>query len=66
MMAYVDEFGNISSTPPDSKKQNAVIKTEDIGIVALEQLPVNSADLIRKGTVTFFNEVKGYGFIKDR
>jgi len=24
MMAYVDEFGNISSTPPDPKKQNTV------------------------------------------
>jgi S-adenosylmethionine hydrolase len=24
MMAYVDEFGNISSTPPDPKKVNTV------------------------------------------
>jgi hypothetical protein len=24
MMAYVDEFGNISSTPPDPKRQNTV------------------------------------------
>lgn len=31
MMAYVDENGNISSTPPDPKKKK-VINTEDIQI----------------------------------
>ena len=27
--------------------------------------PVNPDDLIRTGVVTFFNDAKGYGFIKD-
>lgn len=65
MLAYVDENGNISSTPPDPKKKKAV-KQEDIqlGIAKLED--AEPAETIRKGTVTFFNESKGYGFIKDQ
>lgn len=64
MFAYVDEFGVISSTPPDPTRKN-VIKTEDIQISVSRQEPVDPADLIRKGTVSFFNDAKGYGFIKD-
>jgi cold shock CspA family protein len=30
-----------------------------------KQEPVNEADLIRTGVVTFFNDAKGFGFIKD-
>lgn len=65
MLAYVDENGNISSTPPDPAKKKA-IKTEDIriGIARQEDLPPE--DLIRTGTVAFFNDSKGYGFIKDQ
>jgi cold shock CspA family protein len=64
MMAYIDENGNISSTPPDPKKKK-IINAEDIEIGVPKQKPIDPADLIRKGTVTFFNESKGYGFIKD-
>ena len=32
MMAYVDEFGNISSTPPDPTKKKVEIKAENIDI----------------------------------
>jgi cold shock CspA family protein len=64
MYAYVDEDGNISSTPPDPMKKRK-IKAEDIQIGVSRQEAVDPADLIRKGTVTFFNESKGYGFIKD-
>lgn len=64
MLAYVDENGNISATPPDPKKKKE-IKTEDIRIGALKQEDMEQVDPIRKGTVTFFNESKGYGFIKD-
>ena len=28
MMAYVDEYGNITSTPPDPLKKKSIIKTE--------------------------------------
>ncbi|GEO11389.1 cold-shock protein [Segetibacter aerophilus] len=64
MMAYIDENGNISSTPPDPKKKK-VFKQEDMMIGVPKQEPVNEADLIRTGVVTFFNDAKGFGFIKD-
>ncbi len=64
MIAYLDENGNLSATPPDPRKK-VDIKLEDIEIGVPKQLPVNPEDLIRKGVVTFFNDAKGYGFIKD-
>ncbi|SKB92353.1 cold-shock protein [Daejeonella lutea] len=64
MMAYVDENGNITSTPPDPTKKKKII-TEDILIATPKQEAIQPGDLIRKGKVTFFNESKGYGFIKD-
>jgi cold shock CspA family protein len=65
MLAYVDENGNFSSTPPDPRKK-ITIKAEDIQIGVPKQSDIDPADLIRKGIVTFFNESKGYGFIKDK
>ena len=65
MLAYIDENGNLSSTPPDPLKKKK-IRLEDIQIGVPRQMPVDPADAIRKGTVTFFNESKGYGFIKDQ
>ncbi len=64
MLAYVDENGNISSTPPDPLKKKA-IKEEDIMLGARKHEAPNPADAFRTGKVTFFNESKGYGFIKD-
>ena len=65
MMAYVDENGNITSTPPDPLKKKTIIKEEDIVLGARNNVEIDPADLIRKGKVTFFNDSKGYGFIKD-
>jgi cold shock CspA family protein len=64
MFAYVDENGNLTSTPPDPKHKTAV-KIEDIQISISRQADADPADLIRKGTVAFFNDSKGYGFIRD-
>jgi len=64
MLAYVDDDGNITSTPPDPKNKR-IVKQEDIQIGISRQEDLDPADLIRKGTVTFFNTSKGYGFIKD-
>lgn len=64
MMAYVDENGNISDTPPDPKKK-IIIRNEDIQISVQRRVDDDPADLIRKGVVTFFNDSKGYGFIRD-
>lgn len=64
MIAYVDENGMITDTPPDpTKKKN--VKAESIVVGVPKQDASQEADPIRKGTVTFFNESKGYGFIKD-
>ena len=64
MLAYLDENGNLSSKPPDPRKKINV-KLEDIEIGVPKHVPLNPEDLIRKGIVTFFNDAKGYGFIKD-
>jgi len=64
MMAYIDENGNLSSTPPDPRKRKE-INVEDIEIGVPKQKPIDPSELIRKGVVTFFNSEKGYGFIKD-
>jgi cold shock CspA family protein len=64
MLAYVDENGNLSSTPPDPNSKTKV-KIEDIQISISRQADADPADLIRKGTVAFFNDSKGYGFIRD-
>ena len=64
MIAYVDELGNLSSKPPDPRKK-IVVNAEDIEIGIPKQEDVDPEDLIRTGIVTFFNNEKGYGFIKD-
>lgn len=65
MIAYVDADGNISDTPPDPNVKKKDIKVADISIGISRQEKPDPADLIRSGTVTFFNESKGYGFIRD-
>ena len=63
MMAYIDENGNISSTPPDPRKKK-VFNSEDVQIGVPKQV-INEEDAFRSGVVTFFNDAKGFGFIKD-
>lgn len=63
MMAYVDENGNITDTPPDpSKKKKVDINTIEIGVPKKEKEIFNPN---RKGKVEFFNHSKGFGFIRD-
>jgi cold shock CspA family protein len=64
MIAYVDEYGNITSTPPDLS-QKKVIKAEEIEIGVPKSVETDADSNIRRGIVTFFNDSKGYGFIKD-
>jgi len=64
MIAYVDEYGKISSTPPDPKKK-VEIDLEDIELGATKTDPSQVPDYIRKGVVSFYNESKGFGFIRD-
>jgi len=64
MMAYVDENGNLSNTPPDRRRM-VEIKAEDIEIGVPKYVPPTQAELTRSGKITFFNHDKGFGFIKD-
>jgi len=64
MIAYVDEFGKITSTPPDPGKKS-VVDAGSIELSATRNNPQASPDYLRKGIVTYFNVSKGYGFIRD-
>lgn len=61
MIAYVDENGRITSTPPDMDRAKEKINHEEIMISTPKQEPPE----LRKGRVEHFNVSKGYGFIKD-
>lgn len=64
MIAYVDEEGNITSTPPDPT-QKEDIDPDIIEVSVPKRDPDSDEGNLRTGTVTFFDESKGYGFIKD-
>ena len=62
MIAYVDENGNITDTPPDpTKKRKISAKSIEISVPKREE----QIDPKRTGRVEFFNDSKGYGFIKE-
>ncbi len=63
MMAYVDENGVIRDTPPDPEGKTK-IKAKDIEIGVPKKEEVEEPTEFT-GTVQFFDEKKGYGFIKD-
>ena len=65
MIAYVDEHGRISSAPPDPVQKKKTPKLEDIELSPPKKENEKELDPIRKGKVNFFNESKGYGFIRD-
>jgi cold shock CspA family protein len=64
MIAYVDEHGNLSSTPPDPDKKKEEIDVDEIQI-SVPKKSDEEEDPIRKGTVNAYFESKGFGFIKD-
>lgn len=62
MIAYVDENGNIVSTPPEERTKQE-IKLEDVLIATPKKEEIEEEPL--NGRVEYFNTSKGYGFIKD-
>jgi cold shock CspA family protein len=63
MMAYVDEYGMITDTPPDpAKKLKVNANSIEIGVPkrGKEDIPAQ-----RTGRIDFFNDSKGFGFIKE-
>ncbi|HTS43700.1 MAG TPA: cold shock domain-containing protein [Puia sp.] len=65
MLAYLDENGNLSNTPPDPLKKEK-IKLEDIEISPRKMEDRAKDTNLHKGTVDSYNESKGFGFIRDR
>lgn len=64
MIAYVNEFGVITSTPPDPDKKT-VVDAESIELTINKNSPEAVPDYVRKGIVIFYNDSKGYGFIRE-
>lgn len=63
MIAYVDAFGNITDTPPDpSQKEKIDLDSIEISVAKKEEVEV---DPIRRGKVDYFNDSKGFGFIRE-
>ena len=63
MMAYVDEYGNITNTPPPMTKRKPIDATEiEIGVPKRQ---AEAEDTVKSGVISFFNTSKGYGFIRD-
>jgi cold shock CspA family protein len=63
MIAYVDENGNFTSTPPDPRRREVNIEDIEIGVRRQEDQEIDDSPAL--GTVTFFNSAKGFGFIKE-
>ena len=62
--AYVDHNGNLTDTPPDpSKKIKVKAKNIEVSIPKTLESDKEEIDPIRKGSVSFFDHSKGFGFI---
>ena len=63
MIAYVDENGMITSTPPAENVKKEEINPDEIIIATPKK--EDEEPVILRGRVEFFNEARGFGFIKD-
>lgn len=64
MIAYVDENGHLSATPPDPLRKKE-INAEDIDIGVRKDTDPATPKYMNEGRISYYNEEKGYGFIKD-
>lgn len=63
MMAYVDENGMLTDTPPDPTKRVEIDASEiELGVPKREKVEV---DPMHQGKVDFFDTSKGFGFINE-
>ncbi|MEN0005123.1 MAG: cold shock domain-containing protein [Bacteroidota bacterium] len=60
---YVDENGNLTTTPQDLSKREVKLEDIEIGVPKVEDGDEKSFE--KQGKVKFFNVEKGYGFIID-
>lgn len=64
MIAYVDQNGVITSTPPEAQTKED-IALEDISI-SIPKKTDSEEDIPLTGRVEYYDETKGFGFIKDK
>lgn len=64
MMAWVDENGQITNTPPDPTKRKE-IDISEIQIGVPRRTKDEEAPEARTGKVDFFDTTKGFGFIRE-
>ncbi|MCK0158177.1 cold shock domain-containing protein [Cellulophaga sp. F20128] len=64
MLAYVDENGHLTDTPPDPTKK-VKVDAESIIIGIPKKVEGEEEDPVRQGKVSFFDTSKGFGFIID-
>ena len=63
MIAYVDEYGQLTDTPPDpAKKIKVDVNSIEIGVSRQENVAMPTE---RIGKIDFFDDSKGFGFIKE-
>lgn len=64
MLVYVDEYGQLSDTPPDPNAKKVEIDASSIqlGVPKKEDME----EQVKKGKVDFFNHEKGFGFIIEK
>ena len=63
MIAYVDENGMITSTPPADDNRKEEINPDEIVIATPKK--EDEEPVVLRGRVEFFNEARGFGFIKN-
>ncbi|MCC8187357.1 MAG: cold shock domain-containing protein [Bacteroides sp.] len=64
MIAYVDENGRITDTPPDLTIKKEEIDVEQIAVSTPRKEEVEESP-VRQGQVEYFNDSKGFGFIRE-
>ncbi|MDA3854448.1 MAG: cold shock domain-containing protein [Bacteroidales bacterium] len=63
MIVYVDVNGNFTDTPPDlSEREEIVVESIAIAVPKSEDVVIVKE---KQGIVEFFNDSKGFGFIKE-
>ena len=61
---YVDENGHLTNTPPDPSKK-IIVDVDSMEINVSRRTESDEAPVERRGTIDFFNDSKGFGFIKE-
>lgn len=62
MMVYVDENGNLIDTPPAKKDETMEIDASQLDVSTPKSVSMD-VNAERRGTVKFYDDVKGFGFI---